>query len=1125
METTSKFQLVYYLESQSKMVQSLAFGEHVLGRSVECDIRLPDPIISRQHARVDVLPDGCWLMDLGSANGTQLEGKPLPPRKRTPLSVGQTFTIGPYSLKMEAVEEGIEVQATIIGAPLEIEPEAVPQPEPVVAAPPPEKDVFRLRIRKAVEAEQVLFLTDGEWVLGRGEECPIRLQDPAASRSHARLKVGGKNIWISDLGSRNGTLRNGVKLTPNQEYSLAPTEPGGQVTFDIGPFSLALDLIPQSAAVGGQFVGGPAPPLQPRPQAPQPPPVMARQVVSEMTKPLNLMGLERVTIGRAADNHMVINHPMVSRYHAVIERMGTRYRILDLHSHNGVYLNGQRIENLSWLKEGDRIKVGQEQFVFTGTTIDRSTPEGYTIDVRSLNKWVTKDTNLLKDISLYIGANEFVGLVGMSGAGKTTLQDAINGYRPATDGQVLVSAIDLYENYNMFRNDIGYVPQRDIVHMELTPRTSLDYAAQLRMPSDTTKEERAASIEATLDDLGIGFRADTQNSRLSGGQLKRVSIGVELLTRPKLFFLDEPTSGLDPGTEYDMMKLLRRLADQGRTIMIITHATKNVMLCDRVIILARGGYMAYFGPPEDALTYFDKYRTPREHLEKYMEFDDIYRVLNDDSKGSPEEWGKRYREEAARLVQAGRRIVAPAAAQKALPVQKGQIKQVTALRQFIILSMRSLNILAQDRVSMGLMVALAPLLGLMNFIWGRNLFDPVNGNSPKTMVMWFMSAIIAVLVGSLSSVREIVKEADIYKRERAVGLKILPYALSKAWIGVVLAIYSGIIILFCVVVLCKPTMPGLSTYLSAMVTMVLGIIAGYLLGLVISAGVPNQNAALTVLIAVVVPQLLFAGVLYPLERIPLGVPISYLVNSRWTFEAFVRGTGVFDPLIKDPCWALTKDERLALTDDQKDNCLCMGPNIFKNCADIPGIQSKDYYDNVAKAALDKPEPIKPVSPTKFPSPTPLASPTSVPSPTPYPTPTPIPMTADMQRYQELSREQNEEYSDEREDQFDDFRQAMEDQRTDYADAQKEQLDNYAETSSGQFEDFADEMDVYGDEISSWQKDRESAVAAGESILSNTYDDYGRAFKGRVVDRWLILIIQCFVMFGMILWFQKRKDVI
>ncbi|MDO9348580.1 MAG: ATP-binding cassette domain-containing protein [Anaerolineales bacterium] len=163
---------------------------------------------------------------------------------------------------------------------------------------------------------------------------------------------------------------------------------------------------------------------------------------------------------------------------------------------------------------------------------------------------------------------------------------------------------------------LRHVPQRDIVHMELTPTMALDYAAQLRLPADTSLEERQAVVEQTLKDLGLWERKDIPISRLSGGQLKRVSIGVELLTRPRLFFLDEPTSGLDPGTEYEMMRLLRGLADQGRTIIIVTHTTKNVMLCDKVIILGTGGYLIFFGAPEDALAHFDAYRTPRERLEK-----------------------------------------------------------------------------------------------------------------------------------------------------------------------------------------------------------------------------------------------------------------------------------------------------------------------------------------------------------------------------------------------------------------------------------------------------------------------------------------------------------------------------
>jgi ABC-type multidrug transport system ATPase subunit len=177
---------------------------------------------------------------------------------------------------------------------------------------------------------------------------------------------------------------------------------------------------------------------------------------------------------------------------------------------------------------------------------------------------------------------------------------------------VLVNGIDVYRNFDAIRNEIGYVPQRDIIHMELTVYQALDYAARLRMPRDTSKAERHKRITEVLEDLDLVHRKDVQISGLSGGQQKRVSIGVELLTRPGLFFLDEPTSGLDPGTETAFMHLMRRLADQGRTIVMVTHATKNVMLADKVVFLARGGYLAWFGPPDEALAYFDQYRTERE---------------------------------------------------------------------------------------------------------------------------------------------------------------------------------------------------------------------------------------------------------------------------------------------------------------------------------------------------------------------------------------------------------------------------------------------------------------------------------------------------------------------------------
>ena len=268
--------------------------------------------------------------------------------------------------------------------------------------------------------------------------------------------------------------------------------------------------------------------------------------------------------------------------------------------------------------------------------------EGLRVEAYHLNKWVRKDLNLLQDISLVFQPREFIVVVGQSGGGKSTLVDAIAGYRPATHGRVFVNGIDVYQNFDAVRNDIGYVPQRDIIHMELTVYQALDFAAQLRMPKDTSKAERDKRIMEVLSDLDLTHRKDVQISGLSGGQQKRVSIGVELLTRPGLFFLDEPTSGLDPGTETAFMHLMRRLADQGRTIIMVTHATKNVMLADKVVFLARGGYVAWFGPPDEALTYFDQYRSEQDRRVRAMEFDQIYAILDDPAKGKGKDWGDRY---------------------------------------------------------------------------------------------------------------------------------------------------------------------------------------------------------------------------------------------------------------------------------------------------------------------------------------------------------------------------------------------------------------------------------------------------------------------------------------------------
>jgi ABC transport system ATP-binding/permease protein len=1153
-------------------------GKTIIGRTTICDVMLIAENISRRHAQVEVGPEGVTLMDLGSANGTLLEDVELPPRKRTPLAPGQIFKVAQFDFSISPYQEGEPVETDkIILQPDASTPLAPPgdltTDKTVIGvfsegrAPRPN---FFLIFNTGKDNWQNIQLYDGEYVIGRVPECDIQIKTMGVSRQHAKIEVEGDQFWVTDLNSSNGILLDGEKIDPGKP---CPVPPEGIFVIAKQPFLVSKEGQPNTntkADLSGfatQVVSSPVLDMY-QSMSRMSPAMTQASLVTDMQF-LDLSGDDRITIGRADDNTVTFDHPAVSRYHAAIERLGTRFRIRDLQSANGIYLNSKLIAAEAFLKEGDVVKVGPFDFVFSGLGIQMESIEGYTIDAFNIKKWVTKELNLLKDISLSIGANEFVAVVGMSGAGKTTFMDTVNGYRPATHGEVYVSGINLYENYNMFRDDIGYVPQRDIVHMELTPWMALDYAGKLRFPPDTSTEERHVAVEQTLNELGLWERKDVVISRLSGGQLKRVSIGVELLTRPRLLFLDEPTSGLDPGTEFEMMKLMRQLADQGRTVMVVTHTTKNVMLCDKVVILGTGGYLVFYGAPEDALDYFDSYRTAREKLERGMEFDEIYRLLEDSERGVPADWAERYQASVYAVPPDKEKVAAAAALPKTAPQAKAsaapsqkQVKKISSFRQLKILSGRNMTILFQDKVSLGLMLALAPILGLMNSVWGKNIFERVDGNVEFVMGLWFMSAVVAVLVGAMSSVREIVKEADIYKRERAVGLKIFPYIFSKTWLGLIMALYQGGVILLIALLLVDVPVPGRETYFEFFITIVLGVVTGYLVGLLISSAVPNQNAALIALIAVVVPQLILGGLLIPLEQIPQGGLLSHAVFSRWTLEGFVISQGMGETLITDQCWDLTPEERNALSDEDKSDptCPCMGTNLFDDCDGIPGLLNPDFYDDISKQAIAQVEPPKPeeptpypspttlATPTQFPSPTPLASPTPVPSLTPFPSPTPLPtkvLLYELDEYRDESLAQSQAYFDERSDQLSkfydqradqmdvfyeersdqmgDYFDTVQDQFSDYSDDQKESMENYMDTRQDQAEGFSENLDQYGTNLADWQRDRQKAVSAAENVLKSLLEKFGRAFEGTLKDRWLVLGAQSVIMFVGMLVLMKRKD--
>lgn len=317
---------------------------------------------------------------------------------------------------------------------------------------------------------------------------------------------------------------------------------------------------------------------------------------------------DRLVIGRAPDCDICLPHPLVSRYHALLEKQHNALRLRDLASVNGVWVGGRRVTDPVEIVEGERVGIGPFLFVLRDGvihSIDNS--RSLRLEARSLEKEVPigrgQRRKLLEDVNLVVNPGEFVSLLGPSGSGKSTLMDCLNGRRRATAGKVLANGEDFYRHFDNFRQSLGYVPQKDIVHTQLTVYKALYYTARLRLPTDTEPAELHERIEAVVKEMELGPHRDTLVGLLSGGQIKRVSLGAELLAKPCLLYIDEATSGLDAGTEARMMRLFRRLADEGRSIVCITHNVDHVDQCHLALILARGK-LVYYGPPAEALAYF-----------------------------------------------------------------------------------------------------------------------------------------------------------------------------------------------------------------------------------------------------------------------------------------------------------------------------------------------------------------------------------------------------------------------------------------------------------------------------------------------------------------------------------------
>ncbi|MEU5732555.1 MULTISPECIES: FHA domain-containing protein [Streptomyces] len=615
-------------------------------------------------------------------------------------------------------------------------------------------------------------------------------------------------------------------------------------------------------------------------------------------------------IGRALENELVVSDLQVSRHHAEFRALPDgRFEIRDLGSHNGTYVNGQPVRQ-QIIGPTDTVGVGHSTFRLVGDRLEEFVDTGeVSFSARHLTVTVDGGKQILKDVSFGVPEKSLVAVIGPSGSGKSTLLKALTGYRPANQGDVLYDNRNLYKQFAELRQRIGLVPQDDILHKELTVQKALRYAAKLRFPGDTAEAEREARIDEVLRELKLDIHREKKVTALSGGQRKRVSVALELLTKPSLIFLDEPTSGLDPGMDRDVMQLLRGLADDGRTVLVVTHSVAELALCDKLLVMAPGGSVAYFGPPDEALNFFgyDSWADVFSSFENYRDYD----------------WAGRWRgSQHYQMYAADLDSVAPQSVHVQAPPTRMQKPQSWGSQLWTLIR-RYLSVIGSDKGFMGLMVILPAVLGSVSVVipakFGLQLAPKGSFNQAAGTVLLIL-VVGMCFTGAANSVRELIKERVIYERERAVGLSRSAYLMSKVIVLGVITACQGVII--SAIGLSTRKMPDEGLLMPPAAELCLAVIAigftSMMVGLVISSLVKTAEKTMPLLVMFAIVQVVFTGVLFKIYG-SLGVEqFAWLMPSRWAVGAagatLDLGPGVghmmapWDskkPLDTDPLWEHT----------------------------------------------------------------------------------------------------------------------------------------------------------------------------------------------------------------------------
>lgn len=569
-----------------------------------------------------------------------------------------------------------------------------------------------------------------------------------------------------------------------------------------------------------------------------------------------------ISIGRDPRCAIRLPHVGASLHHATLIIDGSAHYLRDENSTYGTFVNGQRIRGMVQLQPYDMIQITNTTFLYNGKRLLHCTQN---IGVQLVSRWVTRTVGkkgarktLVDHVDLRIEPGEFVAIVGCSGAGKTTYLNCISGYTPPTEGRVFLNGEDLYQNYGFYKNIIAYVPQQDTVYRDLTLDRMLTYSAKLRMPGDTSDAEIARRVGEVLQMVGLENRRDVIIGSLSGGQIKRASIAVELLSDPGIIFLDEPTSGLDPGTEREFMQTMRSFADKGKTVILVTHTTQTIALCDKVVFLGNGGRLCYFGSPDQCLQFFN-----------VDDFVDIYDMVAVES----ERWQAFYRQMTAR---------SPQKQLKQLPLSK-DTGQVSAFRQWRILQKRYLNLIGRDRQRLLLLLLQAPVISILLGCMVKSDALHIYDSAKSTM---FVLVCAAIWIGCSNTIQEVCKERVILLREYRTNLHLTSYIFSKVSVMLGICLIQSILLVAVLYPFLDWNHVDLfaGSLVNVTITTFLATFASAMMGLLVSALNKNTDRAMGMVPLLLIPQILFSGILFKMEGVMKA--ISFASISRWTMKGY-----------------------------------------------------------------------------------------------------------------------------------------------------------------------------------------------------------------------------------------------